>query len=303
MRFGLVEPSGQLPSVNAGWHMINAGIRYLFRQACPEAEFTSLPMLRPWREEDYQAARSCDALVLAGNPRYDLGKHEWLYAGVLDQMLAIDVPKIDAWAGGAVPTRNGVEHDARQLLANPRNQRILEKLKSFHAVIARDDLAQRVNELAGLPAVQMPCSSWWAAKEFGVEPGEKQGRVLIAQNVAMVAGIIGRHYRDGWRIVATSSTDRQYCRSIGICAELIYKPREILELFSQTEVVVSCRLHAAIPAASLGCKTSIIAIDTRAQAGDAFGIPWAPPSHEPIPWKATEPADPTQTLRKLIEAL
>jgi hypothetical protein len=279
--------------------MINAGIRHLFRKACPGVEFVSLPMMRPWAPCEHELAKTCDLLILAGNPRYDGGEHKWLYSGVMDQMIAAGRPMVDAWQGAAVATGNGIEYDARQLLGNPRNQEIIDRLRHFSAIITRDNLAQRVNELAGLPSVQLPCSSWWAAAEYGVERVGGTDNVLIANNVKCTDSVILGHSK--WRVVATSRIDFERCETLGVKAELVFKPLDILNLFARADTVVSCRLHAGIPAASLGCKTALIAIDTRAQAGDAFGIPWVQPNFGPVPGLAVAPKDPSRYILKLIE--
>lgn len=300
MRFGVVEPKDPTENGNPGWHMINAGIRYLFRKACPGVEFVSLPMMRPWVSGEHELAKTCDLLILAGNPRYDGGVHSWLYSGVMDQMIAAGRPMIDAWQGAGVANGNGIEYDANQLLGNPRNQAIIDRLKNF-TIITRDSLSQRVNELAGLASVQLPCSSWWAAQEYGIERVGGGDLVFIANNVDCVDSVIKSHAN--WRVVATSRDDFDRCASLGVNAELIFKPKDLLRLFAGADTVVSCRLHSGIPAASLGCKTAIVAIDTRAQAGDAFGIPWVQPNFGPVPGLAVQPADPTETIISLIEGI
>lgn len=302
MRFGIVEPVEYASTGNAGWHMINAGVRWLFRQALPGVEFVSLPMLRPWDDDEQNLAKTCDVLVLAGNPRYDLGAHEWLYAGVMDQMLATGRSLIDAWSGSAVQIGNSLEHDAQRLLAHPRNQGLLERLGRFDFAIARDALAQRVNELAGIRSVELPCSSWWARRELGIDRQGGKAWIFIAHRVAETREAIQSHARAGWRVVATDRYDAACCREMGVEPDLIFRPAELLSAFATADSVVSCRLHSAIPAASLGCKTAIIAIDTRSQAGDAFGIPWAGPNETPMPCAATDPVDPTETLRELLSA-
>jgi hypothetical protein len=298
MKFGIVEPVNHSDRGNPGWHMINAGLRHLFRRAYPGAEFVSFPMMRPWNIEERARAGSCDVLVLAGNPRYDGGGHEWLYSGVMDQMIASGCRLVDAWQGAGLAHGNDVGRDAQHILSNQRNRRIMDRLQQFDAIITRDDRAQRANELAGLNSVQLPCSSWWASEEYGVTRTGGTDKILIAQNVQQATPVIRAHL--DWRIVATSSHDHEHCRKIGVDAELIFKPLEILALFAQADTVVSCRLHSAIPAASLGCKTAIVAIDTRAQAGDAFGIPWATPGASLKPKHATQPQDPTDIIRSLL---
>jgi hypothetical protein len=298
MKFGIVEPVDHTDRGNPGWHMINAGIRYLFRAACPGAEFVSLPMMRPWNRQERDMARQCDTLVLAGNPRYDGGRHSWLYAGVMDQMIASGCRMIDAWQGTGLAIGNSADRDAQHVLSRHRNKKIIERLRLFNAIITRDDRSQKVNELAGLNSVQLPCSSWWAAREYGITRTGGTDKILIAQNVSQAANAIIGH-RD-WRIVATTRQDHEHCREIGVDAEMIFNPAEILAMFAQADTVVSFRLHSAIPAASVGCKTAIVAIDTRAQAGDAFGIPWAQPGESIQPKQATQPEDPTDIIRSLL---
>jgi hypothetical protein len=298
MRFGIVEPVNHTDRGNPGWHMINAGIRHLFRRAYPGAEFVSLVMMRPWTAEERSLAKSCDVLVLAGNPRYDGGGHEWLYSGVMDQMIASGCRLVDAWQGAGLAMGNTVERDAQHILSTPRNRRIMDRLQRFDAIITRDDRAQRANEMAGLPSVQLPCSSWWAAEEYGVTRTGGTDKILIAQNVTQATKTIIKH--KDWRVVATSRVDYEHCRKIGVDAELIFNPVEMLTTFAQADTVVACRLHSAIPAASVGCKTAIVAIDTRAQAGDAFGIPWATPGASLQPKHAAQPQDPTDIIRSLL---
>jgi hypothetical protein len=216
----------------------------------------------------------------------------------MDQMIASGCRLVDAWQGTGLAIGNSVERDAQHVLSRHRNKNIIERLRLFHAIITRDHRSQKVNELAGLNSVQLPCSSWWAAEEYGVTRTGGTDKILIAQNVTQATKTILD--RRDWRVVATSRVDYDHCRKIGVDAELIFNPAEILAMFAQADTVVSFRLHSAIPAASAGCKTAIVAIDTRAQAGDAFGIPWAQPGESMQPKQATQPEDPTDIIRSLL---
>jgi len=293
----MVEPVCRGDGFNPGWDMINAGIRHLFRLAVPAAEFVSLPMLRPWDDKHKSTAKTCDYLVLAGNPRYDMGEHRWLYAGVIDQMLETGVKLIDAWGGSAVSVGNGKHHDAARLSKNPRNLEIIERLRKFHAVIVRDHTAQLVNDIVGLESIELPCSSWWAARELGITKRGGNERVLIAQNVSHVSEIV---QTPGYRVVAINRFDRDFCKDRGIDAELVPTARGLLDIFAGCAEVISCRLHAAIPAASLGCKVGIVAIDTRAETADAFGIPWFSPGADIVAGYATEPLVQIDKLRGIL---
>ena len=287
MRIGLVTP---LPGHgrNPGCRLITEGIRWLLRGE----DLVEIEMEAPWRPRDV------DALVLCGNPRYDTGDHEWLYSGLIDAMQC-GVPMFDLFAGACAVHGGTVEDDARLLLENPRNRAILSRLSAFRAITTRDARAQAVNRLAGLKSVQMPCSSWWAAKAMGVE--RKGGRDRIVVPIAGTDARVVRRLAAGRQVVAVAPKDLDWCEAKGLKATLENDPRALLERFAMAEEVIAYRLHAAIPAASLGCRVAMVAIDSRAQAVEAFGLPWAHFTEAiPAPALGVAPAEPD--IRSLIRA-
>lgn len=298
MIVGMVEPAGIGPGCNPGWHMINAGARYVLGGAIPGAEFVSLPMMQPWSDEQREIAKDCDLLVLSGNPRYDAGDHQWLYRGVMDEMLATGVPCIDAWAGACVGQPGNLDDDARALLDTERNQSLVDRIRNFRFAITRDSLAQRVNEMAGIRSIQLPCSSYWAADWMVVESIDGIDDVFVP-HYNLSTDFIRRFA--GWRVVATERRDAERCIEAGIQDfETIDDPRGLIYVYAAARRVVSGRLHAAIPAARFGAEVAIVAFDSRPQAADAFGIPWADESTEPAPLIGRPVACPTEVIREWL---
>lgn len=296
----MVEPRNVGANHNLGWEMINAGARYLLRQALPGAEFVSLEMLRPWTERERLAAQACDVLVLVGNPRYDIGDHEWLYAGVIDQMIETGKPLVDGWAGSSGLLGASIDYNACLLESNPRNQAILSRLSRFALLITRDELAHRINGSHGLNSVFLPCSSWWGPDEVCAESSAGGERLFVSRGLAELESI--HHRFADWTTVTTTDSDDDYCRSLGLVTTRVRTATELLALFQSASDVVSCRLHAAVPAARLGCSTALVAFDSRADAASAFGIPWARAELEPRPRRAIAPIDPIPVLRERLGA-
>jgi hypothetical protein len=288
MRFGLVEPTDYAGDFgNPGWWFINRGTATLLRAAFPGVDLVSLPMRRPWCGEELQQARACDALMLVGNPRYDAYSSDggWLYAGLLDQMAEAGRPMFDLWAGSGAPYFQGVDQDARTLLGLPRNAALVERLRGFAGVIARDDRTQRVNELAGLRSIPLPCSSWWSVADQ--EPARDRAcRTVLASEGIGDAPRVAELSAKGWRVVVSRPDDVAWCASFGVRARLLRSPLEHLRCYAESRQLISYRLHAGIPAAALGCEVAVVGVDTRMQACDAFGIPWSTVG-KPVPTPAT----------------
>lgn len=311
MRIGLVTPRAAGPDTNPGSELITAGIRWLLRTALHDVEFVEVDMLSPWGDAEYEAGRRADVLVLCGNPRFDTGDHQWLYAGLIRAMAECGRPMVDLCVGACVPLDTPPAEAAGILLGSARNQEIIDLLRTFRAVVTRDELARRVLRDAGVPAIRLPCSSWWAARECRVSPVEEQQptvdepprtrsrRVLVpirGVDPEVLAGLAETR-----EIVAVTKADADWCAEQGLYAPLVCDPLRLLHLFAECEEMVSFRIHAAIPAASLGARVVLAAIDSRAQAGEAFGIPWGDyRAALPDPGLALEPINPVPALRRVM---
>jgi hypothetical protein len=77
-------------------------------------------------------------------------------------------------------------------------------------------------------------------------------------------------------VIAINWGDYEWAISNGIDATLISDAGKLLRTYSRCDLVVSLRVHAAIPAASLGCEVGLLAVDSRALIAEPFGIPISP---------------------------
>lgn len=302
MRIGLVAPTKISSSLNPGCHMITAGIRYLIKLAIPAAEIVPIELLSPWGNAERLIAKDCDMLVLCGNPRFDTGNHQWLYSGVLDEMLAVGCPVYDLWAGSCTPLGLNDNDQLTALVENERNHEIAKRLARCASVVVRDAMSARVCGQFGIDTQLLPCSSWWSASEYGIKRIGGDRRILIpirGQDIDLVLKLA-----EGREVVTVTQHDYDWYLSRGLDSQFIFDPQDLLRLFAECEEVASFRLHCAIPAASLGCRVLMVAIDTRATAVDLFGLPRSPLMLDGMPQAgpATAPSEPIEFLKGMFNA-
>ncbi len=288
MRYGLISPTAVSIHSNAGWHFITAGIKYLIRLADPEAEFTYVDFFDKDKWWPTNPFMTFDWVVICGNPRYSTGADdEWLYVGMLTLLKKIHdltgVQVLDAWQGAGAPLGKSSGENAIELYRLAHNREIIRLLKSMKAkVITRCATSQRINEIGDLESVQMPCSSFWGAHEivrdFPNQTFPKADKKIVIpfhmEGFEGAAGIM-RTLSRTHEIYATCILDSEWLSAIGLKHIMIYDPTDLVNLYLQSKEVISYRLHAAIPAASVGCKVFYSAIDSRGETCESFKIPYA----------------------------
>jgi hypothetical protein len=121
--------------------------------------------------------------------------------------------------------------------------------------------------------VALPCSSWWAADHYNVDPIWRKSESLAVVGGPAVAGLAVER---GFRVIATNAGDFETIGSAGVAVDLIADPDSLLRLYGRAAQVLSSRIHAAIPAARMGAEVCVLAIDSRAQAVAPFGLPVLP---------------------------
>ncbi len=297
MIIGLITPADTSCLANPGWHLITAGIRWLVRQAVSDSSFIIIDMLRDDAEQ-WAAAMRCDALLLCGNPRFSLSDGDpWWECGIWQRLLGAQmagIRVIDAWAGACYPHAEpypDLDEMAAQIETLPRNQAALQVARQLSGVIVRDALALRIYERAGIPAELLPCSSWWAARQYRVYrdlplcKGRYNAIVLTKLDGhewapemlrRMTSTIAESDYAGPVVQIATTWGDYLWARDAGLAPNLITDPASLLRVYANCNAVASLRVHASIPAASLGCAVATLAIDSRAMVVEPFDLPWHP---------------------------
>lgn len=310
MRIALVTPSDTACTGNAGAHMITAGIREIVRGARPDASFVIVDMLRD-NDPQWAAARTCDAVILCGNPRFSVSEFDaWWECGIWDRISAcIDagVRVIDGWGGACVglDVPDDLELQAETLLAIPRTRRVLDAARRLHGAITRDPLAARLYGAAGVPNVhELPCSSWFARWDLGFRWNEEastipaaivllalHGHAWAPEALGRLAAQLGDSSGEPARFIASTWSDFHWAMEAGLeGVMLVTDPQSLLRLYARVERLVSFRIHASIPAASVHRQVCTLAVDTRAAALAPFGLPVQPftdlRSPDFVPWFA-----------------
>lgn len=272
MRIALICPGETGCDDNPGCAIITAGIRWLLSQAFPDAVIVRVEMMRDV-EGHWRAAATCDAAILCGNPRITLSEDAWWEDGILDRLVTLQAAGakvVDGWAGSCIGSVDTIEGAAEQLLNHPRNRRNVERLAKLSGVIARDPLMQAVCERSGVNSVLLPCSSWWAARHYGVRAAAEKTTdiVVLGPNMPLDGFVV----ESGFKIIAPTLGDYDAAIRAGVEAELVSDPHSLLVVLSRARRVLSGRIHCAIPAASLGASVCVASIDSRALTCAPFGI-------------------------------
>lgn len=270
MLYALVTSVAVSENINPGSHIITAGIRHWLRQQDHEATFITVNMLAP-DPQGWQRAKHADKIVFCGNPRFnETEKTTYWDWDVWTNILATGKPFIDAWAGSAVAFQKAYNHEnvAARLAKVEKNKRILEMQSKAECVIARDEATAL---LTG--GMLLPCSSYYAATEYGVRPQIRTTNAITVRNMPGDEWLL-----DVWAklkarlepclIIAHSIHDYRFAERLK--PMLISDPLELLKVYATVKKLHSFRLHASIPACSLGCKVTNYYTDYRGQTCNAF---------------------------------
>ena len=283
MRVALITPTAANCAGNVGAQMITSGIRHLIVSAIPEARFVDVEMLAD-DERQWRAAETCDAAVICGNPRFSVSPDDaWWECGIwsrIEELAQAGVRVIDGWAGATATL--DCDDAVSALLDRPRVQHALGSAKCLSGRIARDRTAKAIYESAGQSCELLPCSSWWAKYEYGIEAqmSRDQNAIVLLEMAAhewapeSIKELQGR--MAPCEVIAVNCGDYEWAVTNRIDATLVSDAGSLLRTYARCDVVVSLRVHAAIPAASLGCEVGILAVDSRALIAEPFGIPVSP---------------------------
>jgi hypothetical protein len=74
-------------------------------------------------------------------------------------------------------------------------------------------------------------------------------------------------------VISCRLSDYETFGAVGVRSTLVSEPAALLRLYSSLDRELSFRLHAAIPAASVGCEVGMVATDSRPMACEEFEIP------------------------------
>lgn len=267
---------------------ITHGCKYLIRQADPEALF--LPVSNTQYDSgDWKILfKEADCLVLAGMPLYDLGdvRVYWNYDiwEHINTARSLGIPIVDLCGYSSCPLPGaGDEVMSSKILPTERTQRLLKIQSKFKMVLTRDTCAGMIASTV-VPKVEvLPCCSFYAHKFYGTQRAERRFNAVIYRFLPGQEWVVKALYEVALRLSEERQTYLVFHNKhaywwakarLPESAKLIciYDPESLLRFYARCDKVVSIRLHASIPALSLGCRVLNVSIDTRSNALDQFGV-------------------------------
>jgi len=311
MIYGLVTPVRHGVNCNPGSLFIEHGLRWLLRQADPDARYVTVGLLSPdpagWR----LVRQTADVVILCGNPRFNaVEERQYCDWGIWQEILCTldaGVPFIDAWAGAA---HHFGDFTTDEMCAAIASRQKTKALLGYEAravrAIARDRLAERLL-CEAVETVCLPCCTWWAPRYWSVSPAEKRFHAITirrmpgqswlpnaiwtlhtALSAELPTRIVCHSERDyDWftacqsrgaaspRNGAASPRNKPACRPTDqiLC---LPDPESLLRFYAGVDKLVSLRVHATIPALALGAKVCSLSTDSRTMTVDEFGIESVP---------------------------
>lgn len=291
-KYFLITPQLFASDHDPGVTFITHGCRYLISQADPDALF--LPISNIWHSApDWKLLfDQADCLVLAGSPLYDPSDIQvyWNYDiwKHVDLARSRGIPVVDLWGYSSHPfPLPDLDTMAQTILTTHRTQRLLKIQKHFNMIITRDLCSQLIASSMRQDVSALPCCSFWAHRYFNVSSIERSfncvtlrhrpGQEWLIEPLHALAHELSKdkptylvcHTRHEYWWFKKNFPDPEHL----IC---IYDPKSLLEFYARCDKVISIRLHATIPALSLGCNVINLSVDARSQALDLYDIPSTP---------------------------
>lgn len=261
---------------NLGDKVIYLGARQLMKKRFPEALHSVC--LYPWED-----VPETDILVVCGTPWV------WDQCGPSEKYRALEKAlcrastacKIGLGLGSCYPLEMSVEDalGSAKALSGLWGQ--------FSELEVRDRFAYDVFTRCGLSVQLRPCPSWWACEDVKANPTRPLIIPVDPYHCVATEGLTGPeltsldHQWRNWfrllpsaKVVTVGLRDQEYVSGLGRQAELIRQDdpfsseeetvNRLLSAIASASFLVTSRIHAAIPALSLGIPTTIIPLDTRA---------------------------------------
>ncbi|MBT4867914.1 MAG: polysaccharide pyruvyl transferase family protein [Planctomycetaceae bacterium] len=322
--YGLITPCIRPSERNPGSQFITDGIRWLIREIDSSARFLPVDLLAHDPDGWSLIEEQADAIIVCGNPRFNTNP-DGVYCdlGVWQSILdASDsgIPFIEAWLGSAhpFPLVDPTEM-AHAILRVNKTHAILSHQRRAKLRITRDRVTQNVLQQADIRSTLLPCSTWWAAAWHNVLPRTKDKHCITLRKMPGHPWIIDlalelqRHWeKDRPTFIVTHSLeDHRWVAARRNVPRLLClpDPESLLQFYAEVDRLLSLRIHASIPALSLGAKVCNLSMDSRSLTVDEFGVEsvaftkFQDPTFEPACTSCTVTPDLQQALDVLRRAV
>jgi len=267
-----------VPSCNIGDRMVWLGARSRLMPGRHRCLFYFIP-----EDRVEPILKKTDVLVLTGTPWLwgDCERsHKFLW---VDRVLRrFHGPKLALGIGSCYP----LDWDLDRILNSGTGWPLVKDfLNQFDLIKVRDQLASDLLTALEIPHELEPCPSWQAARTLRVKSQSEDYDVAVLYDPAagISAGTLGADFFRRWdkywvkrsqgstRVLSIHPADTSYAQRLGLRAEPVASCRRLLEILSRCRRVYSGRVHAAIPALSMGKDAYVAAVDSRASTAFALG--------------------------------
>ena len=289
-----------LNSHNTGDGVILRGTENLLKEAFGNVDFIYQEFRdAEERQEVTYQKHDADLLVVSGTPWFWETCRRSVKYQELSKIVALypDMKKVGMGLGSCYPIRTSIVRDfiKPDMEAVEKGNgdwrfddilKIRETFGKFSLLMTRDPVAQRLLKVTGLTSYEVACPAAYAHEG---KPEKKTKSLLIFQDPKAsiskesCGGEFSRQYIDfqlklveryGMEIITASSPDSDWLIKNGVMSQptFIKSPDEMFSVLDTCSLVVSCRVHEAIPARVSGALTYILPMDTRFLTATKLGV-------------------------------
>lgn len=291
-RYALITQTPDSDNINPGSTLIANGIEYLISRADRNADFFFVCQDHYITEEWDAIRHSADYLIFAGGPRINSHPTSTLYCDFdiwdhISQAMDLGVKVMDLFVGAThyLPLRDKNEM-VKTLITIPKNEKVLTNYRDMKCVIARDELMQMILcRVLDYDVPHLPCASMYAKDHFKVKGAlEKEYHAVVFRKLPGNEWLIPKlceaaddfQKEDGkpCHFIAHTEADKKWISEmyplISNGVKVLGDSREMVEFYAKADRVLSLRLHASIPALSLGARVTNVGVDSGVFAFHAF---------------------------------
>jgi len=281
----VTDTSHQMPNPGDIW--IGNGIEWLITQACIQRDiipvFNYVSLFDRSENIWKMAEERVDAVVVCGTPQFNsegVSAHFVPLLKPLTHMKNMGKKVYNLYCGsGTVAHDYTNEEYLVKRMQEPSKDIIKLYGELFNLIIARDSITHKLLLTQGTKNEQLLCSVFYAKDYYGITPKEPKwnlivlrgrGDIFIAtrrKNIAFeYEKLMDSNYPTFY--VLHGIEEYEMWAKAGLPKEKIIcstAPRELLEVYANANQVLSQRVHATVPAISLGKKVQNIATDSRSK--------------------------------------
>lgn len=271
---------------NPGDIFIGRGIEYLLREA--EAELENIAIFNYVNLFEIKEAiwdrvyDEADYLILAGTPQFSKEGKSHIFDLLPYIKKAKDKGIITAalWVGSGFTNPDYTEDQAIERMFKANMEWFPKYKEAFDLITVRDRITGKLFECAGMKVNQFCDSVFFAANYFGLEKKGNEVNLKVLRNlpghneklVEVLESIELQKDRPTFYLCHSVTDYSAYKNLIKKNLICVNNAKDLYDLYSRANEVVTLRIHGAVPAMNFGKKVMNIKIDSRDNILDYVGM-------------------------------